>query len=168
MKSKYVQYYVEGTDDKKVVDTLKTKMGCIKPGKTQVLNVVTDVITQMHLRSLQPGTMVVLVFDTDAGSVEVLKSNIRRLQGCKSITEIVIIPQVPRLEMELVRSCNINKIEELLNSRSERDFKRDVLRVTNLDSKLKEHQFNPHLFWNSVAPAPYQCFPNQAWKIKLK
>ena len=32
MRTKLIQYYVEGADDKKVVDTLKTKLGCIKPG----------------------------------------------------------------------------------------------------------------------------------------
>lgn len=167
MRSKYVQYYVEGPDDKKVIDTLKTKMGCIKPGKSQVLNVVTQEITQMHLRTLAPGTMVVLVFDTDAGNVNILRENIRRLEECKSVSEIVTIPQVPRLEMELVRSCNIRRIEELLNSKSEMDFKRDVLRVTNLDTKLTDHKFNINLFWNSVAPQPYQSIQNQAAKVKV-
>jgi hypothetical protein len=36
VKTKYIQYYVEGPDDKKVIDTLKTKMGLIKPGKVDV------------------------------------------------------------------------------------------------------------------------------------
>ena len=36
MKSKYVQYYVEGADDKKIVDTLKTKMEWVKTGKVDV------------------------------------------------------------------------------------------------------------------------------------
>ena len=168
MRTKLIQYYVEGADDKKVVDTLKTKLGCIKPGKTQVLNVVTEEITQMHLRTLAPGTMVVLVFDTDAGSVEILKGNIRRLAKCKSVSEIVTIPQVPRLEAELVRSCDISKIEDLLNSKSEKDFKRDILHITNLDAKLVAHKFNIDLFWKGIAPYPYQDIQNQSVKIRMK
>lgn len=168
MRTKLIQYYVEGADDKKVVDTLKTKLGCIKPGKSQVLNVVTEEITQMHLRTLAPGTMVVLVFDTDAGSVEILKENLRRLAKCKAVSEIVTIPQVPKLEIELVRSCDISRIEELLNSKSEKDFKRDILHVTNLDAKLVAHKFNIDLFWNSVAPRPYQDIANESAKIRVK
>lgn len=168
MRSKLIQYYVEGEDDKKIVDALKTDLRCIKPGKSQVLNVVTEKISPMRLRTLAPETMVVLVFDTDAGNVDILKENIRTLQKCNSVSEIVFIPQVPKLEIELVRCCNISRIEELLNSRSEKDFKRDVMRVTNLGAKLKEHKFNIDLFWNSTAPDPYQDIPNQSAKVKLK
>lgn len=168
MRNKIIQYYVEGADDKKVVDTLKTKMGCIMPGKSYVLNVVMEEIKPMHLRTLAPKTTVVLVFDSDAGNVEILQKNIQTLQKCSSVSDIITIPQVPRLESELVRSCDISKIEELLNSRSEKDFKRDVIRVTNLDAKLKEHKFNIALFWSGKAPAPYQHVVNQADKVKIK
>lgn len=168
MRSRFIQYYVEGEDDKEIVDALKTDLRCIKPGKSQVLNVVTEKISPMHLRTLAPGTMVVLVFDTDAGNIDILKENIRTLQKCNSVSEIVTIPQVPKLEIELVRCCNINKIEELLNSRSAKDFKRDIIRITNLGAKLKEHKFNINLFWNSTAPNPYQDIPNLSAKVKLK
>ena len=168
MRSKYIQYYVEGEDDKAIVDTLKTDLRCIKPGKSQVLNVVTEIISPMRLRTLAPGTMVVLVFDTDAGNVDIPKENIRTLQKCNSVSEVITIPQVPKLEIELVRCCNISRIEELLNSKSEKDFKRDVIRVTNLSAKLKEHKFNIDLFWNSTAPSPYWDIPNQSAKVKTK
>ena len=35
LKSKYVLYYVEGDDEKKLLDILKTDLGVIKPGKVQ-------------------------------------------------------------------------------------------------------------------------------------
>lgn len=168
MKTKYIQYYVEGPDDKKVIDTLKTKMGLVKPGKVDVLNVVTEKITDLRLRTLSPGTMVVLVFDVDAGSRDILNTNIQKLKNCQAVTEVVTIPQVPRLEIELVRSCNIRQIKELLNSRSNDDFKRDVMRVTNLDAKLREHQFDIDQFWSATPIPPYQDIPNQAAKVKLK
>ena len=168
MKTKYIQYYVEGPDDKKVIDTLKTKMGLVKPGKVDVLNVVTEKITDLRLRTLSPGTMVVLVFDVDAGSRDILNTNIQKLKNCQAVTEVVTIPQVPKLEIELVRSCNIRQIKELLNSRSSDDFKRDVMRVTNLDAKLREHQFDIDQFWSATPIPPYQDIPNQAAKVKMK
>lgn len=76
MKSKYVQYYVEGKDEKRLIDVLKTELGVIRPGKVLTLNPVAEEITQLQLRTLQTGTMAVLVFDTDAGNVEILKNNI--------------------------------------------------------------------------------------------
>lgn len=168
MKTKYIQYYVEGPDDKKVIDTLKTKMRLVKPGKVDVLNVVTERITDLRLRNLSPGTMVVLVFDVDAGSRDILNANIQKLENCQAVTEVVTIPQVPKLEIELVRSCDIRQIKELLNSRSNDDFKRDVMRVTNLDTKLREHQFDIDHFWSATPTPPYQDIPNQAAKVKIK
>ena len=168
MKTKYIQYYVEGPDDKKVIDTLKTKMGLVKTGRVDVLNVVTEKITDLRLRALSLGTMVVLVFDTDAGSRDILNMNIQKLKNCSAVTEVITIPQVPKLEIELVRSCNIRQIKELLNSRSNDDFKRDVMRVTNLDAKLREHQFDIDHFWSATPTPPYQDIPNQAAKVKLK
>ena len=168
MKTKYIQYYVEGPDDKKVIDTLKTKMRLVKPGKVDVLNVVTERITDLRLRNLSPGTMVVLVFDVDAGSRDILNTNIEKLENCQAVTEVVTIPQVPKLEIELVRSCNIRQIKELLNSRSNDDFKRDVMRVTNLDTKLREHQFDIDHFWSATPTEPYHNIPNKAARVKLK
>ena len=168
MKSRFIQYYVEGHDDKKIVDTLKTKMGLVKTGKVDVLNVVTEKITDLRLRTLSPGTMVVLVFDTDAGSRDILSKNISKLKSCTAVSEIITIPQVPKLEMELVRSCDIRQIKDLLNSRTNDDFKSDVLRVTNLDAKLREHKFNIDCFWSSIPTRPYQDIPNEAEKVKLK
>jgi len=111
--------------------------------------------------------LVVLVFDTDTGNTEILNRNILKLKRCPSVSEVVLIPQVPKLELELVRSCNIKQIKELLNSRSDSDFKRDVIRVTNLSKKLKEHNFDINLFWNKKPGSPYQNIDNQADKVKI-
>lgn len=167
VKSKYVQYYVEGQDEEKLINVLKTQLGLIIPGKVQRLNVVEQGINNVRLRALSAGTMVILVFDTDTGKIDILKKNIEVLRACKSVTDIVLIPQVPNLEGELVRSCNIRKIEELLKSKSKTEFKSDLIRVSNLAQKLQEHQFDIRLFWSSKAPAPYQELENQADMVKL-
>lgn len=37
MRDKTYQYYVEGQDEKKIIDTLKSEFMCIIPGKVQVI-----------------------------------------------------------------------------------------------------------------------------------
>ncbi len=167
MKSKYVLYYVEGDDEKKLLDVLKTDLRLIKPGKIQKLNVSTQEITVARLRTLSRDTMVVLVFDTDAGNVEILKNNIKTLKDCKAVSDIVIIPQVPNLEGELVRSCDIRNIKELLNSKTNGEFKSDIMSVSNLAKKLQEHKFDIQVFWSGVPTGAYQDVENQAAKVKM-
>ena len=167
MKSKFVQYYVEGEDEKKIINVLKSDLKVISPGKVQKLNVVTQKITDMRLRTLALGTMVVFVFDTDRGEVDMLKENIEIVKACPSVSEIILIPQVPNIEGELVRSCDIKKIEDLLNSKSRHEFKSDLIRVSNLDKKLLEHQFDIKLFWCGIPAPPYQDIDNRAAKVKI-
>ena len=167
MKSKYVLYYVEGDDEKKLLDILKTDLGVIKPGKVQKLNVVAQEITEARLRTLSRDTMIVLVFDTDAGNVNILKNNIGTLEKCKAVSEIVLVPQVPNLEGELVRSCNIRNIKDLLSSKTSGEFKSDIIHVSNLAKKLQEHQFDIQVFWSGRPREPYQDIENQAAKVKL-
>lgn len=166
MANKRYHYYVEGPDDEKVVDVLRLKMGLIESGRVTVLNVVTEKITDLRLRTLAPGTTVVLVFDTDRSDRTILDENLRTLSRHRNIKEIITIPQVSKLEDELVRSCTIRQIKELLNSRTNGEFKHDVLGITNLDAKLRQHQFDISRFWASSPPAPYQNIPNQAAKVK--
>lgn len=167
MKSKYVLYYVEGDDEKKLLDVLKTDLRLIKPGKIQKLNVTTQEITAARLRTLSRDTMVVLVFDTDAGNVEILKSNIKTLENCKAVSDIVIVPQVPNLEGELVRSCDIRNIKELLNSKTNGEFKSDIMSVSNLAKKLQDHKFDIQVFWSGIPTGSYQNINNQAVKVKM-
>ena len=166
MANKRYHYYVEGQDDKKVIDVLRLKMDLIESGRVDVLNVVTERITDLRLRTLTPGTTVVLVFDTDAGNRTILDENLRTLNRHKNVKEVITIPQVSKLEDELVRSCNIRQIKELLNSKTNAEFKHDVLGVSNLDAKLRQHQFDINKFWITTPPAPYQNIPNQAEKVK--
>lgn len=167
MKSKYILYYVEGEDEQKLIEVLKTKLRVIKPGKVQKLNVIQKQITHARLRTLKPQTMVVLVFDTDTNNIDMLNLNLEILNLCSSISEIVTIPQVRNLEEELINSCNIKNITELLNSKSRTEFKNDFIRTTNLDKKLMEHGFDINLFWNKQPKSPYNSISNQSGKIKL-
>lgn len=167
MKSKYIQYYVEGEDEEKLIRTLKTDLMCIKPGKVQKFNVVDCELTDARLTSLRPKTMVVLIFDTDTGSSAILAKNLKKLKGCPNISEIITIPQVPNLEGELIRSCNIKNITELLNSQSRDGFKADFIHVTNLKEKLHEHKFSIRRLWTCKPKGPYKTIENEAERIKI-
>lgn len=167
MKSKYVQYYVEGEDEEKLIKVLKSDLGLIRTGRVHKLNVVECEFTNARLMTIRPGTMVVLVFDTDTGHTEILNKNIDRLKRCSAVLEVVAIPQVLNLEQELVRSCDIKKVVDLLGSKSKKDFKSDFIRATNLADKLREHQFDITRFWCTQPLQPYQNIGNQADMIKL-
>ena len=159
MRNRNLLYLVEGDDEKKLVNTLKNSMGLIHPGKVQKLNVIECNITDLHLRTLAKGTIVVLIFDTDTDNVARLDKNIEKLKSCSAISAVVTIPQVPNLEGELVRSCNIN-------SKSTKEYKSDLIRVSNLDQKLKVHQFDINIFWSNIPKPPYHLIENQATVIK--
>lgn len=167
MKNVNVQYYVEGDDEKKLVNTLKNQLGVIITGKVQTLNVVENKINNNILRTLKKGTIVVLIFDTDTKKVDILNNNIEKLTNCSFVSKVITIPQVSDLEDELIRSCNIKKITELLNSRSKKDFKRDLIHVTNLNKKLKEHAFDINLFWNQQPESPYNNISNESKSVKI-
>lgn len=167
MKTKYILYYVEGETEEKLINILKTDLGAIKAGKVQTLNVVEQKITNARLMTLRLGTMVVLIFDTDTGNIDILNNNIKKLKECPAISELVTIPQVHNLEEELLRSCDVRGIKDLLGSKSKKDFKSDFIKDTNLASKLKKHNFNINNFWNSKPSTPYQNIENLSEKIKI-
>lgn len=54
------QYFVEGDDEKRLIEVLKTDMRLIIPDKVQILNVVQERFTDLKLRTLQDGTTLVL------------------------------------------------------------------------------------------------------------
>lgn len=73
-----------------------------------------------------------------------LKENIKILS---SISQIVIIEQNKNLEDELKRATNVKEIREILNSKSNKDWKRDMLNTINLLEKLEKKNFQISKFW---------------------
>ena len=116
------QYYVEGDDEKRLIEVLKTDMRLIIPGKVQILNVVQERLTDLKLRTLQDGTTLVFVFDTDVGVPTILNENIIKAKKSSNIKDVYCVPQVKNIEDELIRAMGLKNIEELLNSKSKKDF----------------------------------------------
>ena len=75
---------------------------------------------------LKPGTIVILVFDTDKDETDILDYNLHFLKKQSNVKKVIIIPEVKNLEDELVRSCNIANVKELMNDSGN-------LKITNLD-----------------------------------
>lgn len=164
---KYYHYFVEGENEEKIIQVLKSDLRMIEPGKVQKFNVIEQKLTKLRLMSLKPGTTVILVFDTDTGNAETLQKNIEFLQDQSTIKDVLCIMQVKNLEDELLRSCNIKQIKELTGSKSNSDYKRDMLKDNHFDKKLIKSKFDISKFWCTTDKA-YQNIRNDASKIKLK
>lgn len=162
----YYHYYVEGQDEEKLVNVLKSDMRNIEAGRVQVLNAVTERITALRLRTLKKGTIVILVFDTDTKSIDILKENIETLLKCNNVKCVYCIPQVSNLEEELVYSCNIREIGELLGTQSVKEFKRQLILEKNLQRKLEAAGFDFGKFWSREPKGVFSEIHNDADKIK--
>lgn len=118
MKDKYVQYYVEGQDEKRLIDELKT--------------------------------------------------NIDFLKSCNRVSDMICITQVKNLEDELLRSCNgIRQIKDLLGSKSNKEYKTDLIRVHNLAKKLEEKGFDISKFWALQPGDSFSIIHNDTDLIKI-
>ena len=164
---KYYQYYVEGQDEEKIIQVLKTELWLIEPGKVEKFNVVSEKFTELRIMQLKMGTVVVLVFDTDAGNIDTLKENIKFLNKQKTIKKVLCITQVKNLEDELKRSCNIKEIKELTGSKSNSDFKHDMRKEKQFGNKMTKKGFDMKKFWIKTDNHIYKEIPNQAAEIKL-
>lgn len=161
-----IQYYVEGECEKRLIEVLKTEMQLVYPGKVSVFNVTQKIIPCAMLMNLKPRTTVVLIFDTDVINSKILACNIEQLKKAKNVKEVLMIPQVMNLEDELVRSCNIRKITELLDTTSVREFKAEFIRITNLSSKLIAKGFDINMLWIGKATDDVKCIENDSGIVK--
>lgn len=164
-----LKYYVEGENEKKIVEVLRSEYRTIKAGKVEKLNITCQEITKSKIMQLKWGTIVVVIFDTDRDDkkiIEMVEKNLRFLRGQKSINDVICIMQVDNLEDELIRSCNIKHAKELTGSKSKKDFKSDMLHISNLKTKLEEKGFDQNKFWNSSPKNGYNKFQNESSKIK--
>ena len=168
MARKIYQYYVEGDDEKVLINSLKSELRCIVPGKVEVFNVVQNAFTVARLRTLEADTTIVLVYDTDIDMVDILKNNIRFLKEHNAVKEILCIPQVENLEDVLIDSCGIDKVTEITHSKTKTDFKRDIIRCTNLGSRLKACEFDKNKLWEKMPNNKFKEFGNDSNKIKFK
>lgn len=161
-------YFVEGQCEKKLIEALKEEPQRLRPGKIKVWNLIKDEIPSSILLTIKEGSVVVLVFDTDVLQTDKLKKNIQNLKTrCKKIN-IVYLAQVLNLEDELVRCTDVSKVQDLTNSNSKREFKRDFCSMTNCRQILDRHHLDVERLWNSRYPDAYGFISNNSLDIKQK
>ena len=61
-------YFVEGECEETLINALKKDPAKIIPGRVKKWNVIDRVLPNSILNTIQPGSIVVLVFDTDVQS----------------------------------------------------------------------------------------------------
>lgn len=161
------QYYVEGENERKLVEVLSRDFKHIQSGKIEVLNVVERRITHSYTRKLKNNTIVILIFDTDTKNISILDSNIKFLSNCSNIKDIICIPQVYNLEDELLRSCNIRNITDILGSYSQKEFKRDFNNCFDLRRYLEKSGFDFKKLWRKETKGIFGDIKSNLSKIEL-
>ena len=161
-----LHYFVEGENEKKLIETIKNKY--LYSGKVKIINTIQNKVPNSILRTLERETVVVLVFDTDIEKIDVLDENIKLIKSSNNVKDIICIPQIKNLEGELIYSTNINKIVELLESKSKKDFKNDFNNCKNLLKKLEEKEFKISKLWSRNAKDVYMKYKNNSGIIKKK
>lgn len=146
-KNAIYRYFVEGESEQILINALKTDLGLIVPGKVDILNVIQKKINKNWLRTMKPGTTVILVYDTDVEDVELLKKNIETLKKCAAVKDVWCIPQVKNLEDELVRACNIRNVIELTDTKTLHDHKRAFINSSNQSQMLERNGFDIKELW---------------------
>ena len=167
-RGNYYYYYVEGECEQSLLNALKSNLKCIEMGRVETFNVVQNKFTIARVRPLQPGAIIVFIYDTDTQtSSNILKENIKFLKERPEIKEVICIPQVKNLEDELKRACSIKNITELTKSSSNSDFKKDLIKCTNLGARLSSCKFDISKMWDKIPGNEFAQFGNDAKKIKL-
>lgn len=74
-------YLAEGECEEKLISALKEQPALIVPGKIKKLNAVQEELTRSILMTFAPGSVVILVFDTDVEMTDILKKTFAYLKN---------------------------------------------------------------------------------------
>ena len=162
-------YYVEGPCEQQLIAALKETPARLIPGKVKVFNVVQNLIPKSQMLSIQAGTTVVLVFDTDVSQTSNLKKNLELLTRYCGKLKIIFLPQVLNLENELVRCTDVRTVMELTKSGSVKNFKTDFCKIKTKDcrSMLEHHKLDYPRLWMTKAPEAFNFVDNNSFQIKI-
>ena len=160
-------YFVEGRCEEKLLNALKEQPQKIQSGRVKVFNVIQNPLSNSQLITIQPGTTVALVFDTDIPLTEFLKDNIQRLGKYCSKVKIVYLPQVLNFEGEIVHCSDLRSASDLTHSKSNKDFKRDFCAMTNIRAAVERVNLNVENLWAEEPPADFAFLERNSSFIKL-
>lgn len=163
-------YYVEGPCEQQLISALKETPEKLIPGKIKVFNVVQNLIPKSQMLSIQTGTTIVLVFDTDVSLSSTLKKNIELLVRYCGKLKIIFLPQVFNLEEELVRCSDVKNVTELTKSSSIQKFKTDFCKMKTKDCRamLERHKLDYTRIWMTKAPEAFTFVENNCSLVKKR
>lgn len=149
MMNQKCYYFTEGQCEEKLIKALKMKPALIIPGKVRVFNVIQNKLPVSILMTIDPGSIAVLVFDTDVEKTEHLRKNIELLKKVCTNVEILTVAQVLNFEDEIERTTDVNKAQDLTKSKSIAEFKSAVSKMKEIEFRraLKRHNFNVAQLW---------------------
>ena len=159
------QYFVEGKCEEKLIKVLKKQKDQIISGKVEVLNVVQERLTDTKLRLITPDTIIILIFDTDTGEVEILKENLKKLEKW-GIKKVWCVVQVKNLEDEILRATSLRNVKDLFKCKNLDEFKEQFIKEKNLYKKLTDKDFDLDKMWITEPPKEYCWLNNDGNKIK--
>ena len=162
-------YYVEGLCEQQLIAALRETPEKLVPGKVKVFNVVQSLIPKSQMLSIQAGTTVVLVFDTDVSQTSNLQKNLELLDRYCGKVKIVFLPQVLNFEVELVRCTNVKAVTELTKSGSVKNFKTDFckMKTGSCRSMLERHKLDYERLWMTKVPEAYAFVESNGSKVKI-
>ena len=168
MQNRKCVYLAEGECEEKLLKALKLKPSLLTPGKVKKFNVIQDEIPTSVLMTFEPGSTVVLVFDTDKDVTEHLKNNIALLKNRCSRVEVLTVVQVLAFEDEIERSTDVKKAKDFTKSESVDDFKEVVNRMKELEFRnaLKRHKFDISKLWTMKPPKTFNFVKQDSQKVK--
>ena len=162
-------YYVEGPCEQQLIAALKESPSKLIPGKVKVYNVMQNLIAKSQMLSIQAGTTVVLVFDTDVEQTANLKKNLELLNRYCEKLHIVFLPQVLNLEDELARCTDVKSAAELTQSKGIRNFKTDFCKLKTKECRamLERHGLKTEQLWATKVPEIFSFAESNSAQIKL-
>ena len=169
MNYKRCLYFVEGKCEEQLIKALKIEPKQIIPGKVKVHNTIQDEIPRREVNMIQPGTMVVFVFDTDVEKTETPIRNIRHIKQYASQVRIIHLAQVMNFEDELVRATDVKRVQDLTRSNSVDDFKSDFCKMKPEECRnaLERHHLEVSMLWNVQPPTAFGFVEQNGKNVKI-
>ena len=156
----YYHYYVEGECEEKLINTYKVPpFSSFKPGKVEVFNFIQKRISNQRLLSLNKNTIVILVYDIDVETTEVLEENIKKLNDFDF--KVFHVQSIRNFEDEIVYSTDLKNINDMFNTESVDEFKNYFIHQYKLANRLKKENFEIKKIWSRTnKKSPFDKYSN--------
>ena len=162
-------YLTEGECEEKLIAALKEEPALLMPGKVKKFNVIQEELKTSQLVTFTPGSMVVLVFDTDVDMTEHLKKNIELLEKRGNGVKVVTVAEVLNFEDELERCTDVSKAQDITRSNSVSEFKSAFCKMKSVECRraLVRHNLDMKKLWNREPSNSFSFIKQEGEKIKV-